>query len=325
MSIADELIKLDSRRDGIVDAIKAKGGSIEDKATLAECASAIGGIPSGDGNVYNYNIFTGHVDRGGLRELGWPEDAINEMQRLVWWNEDEDDDWSVATLGAAAYPVYSIWRAWQDRNNLSIVAACLIASGHNSFYGIFSGCSNLKFTYIDDTGDCSFDSRAGIWHRTVIRGGEKIMPCVYFGGNTEIRSIVLKGVYYNCTQLFRNCTNLDLVDVRQCDMSNVEDFTYFIDNAVNLQEIIGVIDMSSATINLPNFSNNNIIRKMKLKNIGVSISISGCPKLSHESLKYIIENAKAVEGQTMTLGATNLAKLTDEEKQIAIDKGWTLA
>ena len=28
---------------------------------------------------------------------------------------------------------------------------------------------------------------------------------------------------------------------------------------------------------------------------------------------------------TITLGATNLAKLTDEEKQIAIDKGFTLA
>lgn len=28
---------------------------------------------------------------------------------------------------------------------------------------------------------------------------------------------------------------------------------------------------------------------------------------------------------TLTLGSTNLAKLTDEQKQIAIDKGWTLA
>ena len=31
------------------------------------------------------------------------------------------------------------------------------------------------------------------------------------------------------------------------------------------------------------------------------------------------------ETQTLTLGSTNLAKLTDAEKKIATDKGWTLA
>ena len=29
--------------------------------------------------------------------------------------------------------------------------------------------------------------------------------------------------------------------------------------------------------------------------------------------------------RTLTLGETNLAKLTEAEKQIATDKGWTLA
>ena len=31
------------------------------------------------------------------------------------------------------------------------------------------------------------------------------------------------------------------------------------------------------------------------------------------------------ETQTLTLGSTNLDKLTEEEKQIATGKGWTLA
>ena len=31
------------------------------------------------------------------------------------------------------------------------------------------------------------------------------------------------------------------------------------------------------------------------------------------------------ETQTLTLGSTNIEKLTEEEKQVAIDKGWTLA
>lgn len=52
-------------------------------------------------------------------------------------------------------------------------------------------------------------------------------------------------------------------------------------------------------------------------------------KLTHESLMSIINALKDYSGSgmayTVTLGTTNLAKLTDEEKAIATQKGWTLA
>lgn len=49
-------------------------------------------------------------------------------------------------------------------------------------------------------------------------------------------------------------------------------------------------------------------------------------RLSHDSLIRVINNLDAVTtATTLTLGAFNLVKLTDEEKQVAIDKGWTLA
>lgn len=93
MSIATELIKLDSRRDDIVGAIKAKGGKIVDKATLAECASAIESIPSGR----NYNRFgyDGTVDADGLRELGWNDADIEWLQSVCWWNAEDNDYWKV--------------------------------------------------------------------------------------------------------------------------------------------------------------------------------------------------------------------------------------
>lgn len=60
-------------------------------------------------------------------------------------------------------------------------------------------------------------------------------------------------------------------------------------------------------------------------------SVSDCTKLTKDSLLSIISALKDYSANasgtthTVTLGATNLAKLTDEEKAIATQKGWTLA
>ena len=57
--------------------------------------------------------------------------------------------------------------------------------------------------------------------------------------------------------------------------------------------------------------------------------VSKCTLLTHDSLMSIINCLKDISGtgttKTCTLGATNLAKLTDEEKAIATQRGWTLA
>lgn len=58
----------------------------------------------------------------------------------------------------------------------------------------------------------------------------------------------------------------------------------------------------------------------------VSLDLSPCTKLTHDSLMTIINSIQTVTTtQTLTLGTANLAKLTDEEKKVATDKGWTLA
>lgn len=59
----------------------------------------------------------------------------------------------------------------------------------------------------------------------------------------------------------------------------------------------------------------------------VSTDFSSSSLLTHDSLINIITKAADVNKnpQTLTFGSTNLAKLTDEEKAIAINKGWTLA
>ena len=58
------------------------------------------------------------------------------------------------------------------------------------------------------------------------------------------------------------------------------------------------------------------------------LDFSSCP-LTHDSLMSIVnalqDKASLGKTGTITLGTTNLAKLTDGEKAIATQKGWTLA
>ena len=61
-------------------------------------------------------------------------------------------------------------------------------------------------------------------------------------------------------------------------------------------------------------------------NFKASFDLSECRKLTHDSLMVFINGLQTVTTTNkLTLGSNNLAKLTDEEKKVATDKGWTLA
>lgn len=74
----------------------------------------------------------------------------------------------------------------------------------------------------------------------------------------------------------------------------------------------------------------------KLENIKFSgvfkrrgLDLHFCTKLTHDSIISLINILYDYSGTTttnsITLGTTNLGKLTDEQKAIAINKGWTLS
>lgn len=64
-----------------------------------------------------------------------------------------------------------------------------------------------------------------------------------------------------------------------------------------------------------------------LYNVNTSLRLNDCTKLSREELVRFFKQGllKVSTTQTLTLGSNNLAKLSDEDKKIATDKGWTLA
>ena len=63
-----------------------------------------------------------------------------------------------------------------------------------------------------------------------------------------------------------------------------------------------------------------------MKNINVDLSLEDCPNISVESLMSIIDNLMEVnETRILKLGAVNLAKLTESQIKVAVDKGWSVA
>ena len=106
------------------------------------------------------------------------------------------------------------------------------------------------------------------------------------------------------------------------------DLTYSFTHSTKLK-VIPPIDIKGAGFNKTYSEINTACVDFQIFNIGASSQIDIFPNLSREVLvrifKYQINTLEEGTTATLTLGSTLLAKLTDEDKKIATDKGWTLA
>ena len=74
------------------------------------------------------------------------------------------------------------------------------------------------------------------------------------------------------------------------------------------------------------FSTSPKLKEIYIKGIGSSLDIHYSTAFEEADLVNILNNLAVVTAtKTLTMGATNLAKLSDSEKEIATKKGWVLA
>ena len=137
----------------------------------------------------------------------------------------------------------------------------------------------------------------------------------------------------NVEQMFQFCSSLTYV--QNLNTSNVINFQYMFSNCTNIVTIMG-INLTSAVSDLSSTSYSSPLYRIfyscyLLENItfygsiNASLDLSNSDNLTHDSIMSAINAlGETTTTKTLTLGTTNLSKLTDVEKTIATAKGWTL-
>ena len=129
----------------------------------------------------------------------------------------------------------------------------------------------------------------------------------------------------NMNSMFSSCTSL--TSIPQLDTSNVTDMYSMFYYCYSLTSI-PQLDTRNVTSMDSMFDYCPRLEEIHMINMKVSFDIHYSTKLTREALLEIINNCYDLttlgKTATLTMGSTNLAKLTEEDKAIATAKGWTL-
>ena len=191
--------------------------------------------------------------------------------------------------------------------------------------------------------------------------GEKFSPLnmeyAYYGGRMNVIDVKFdtskvtnfRGAFYNCAPLLK-CLNIDTTSA--IDMEDLFCFCSSLKNAPSLNtsnatRMGGMFNGCTSLMSVPLLDCSNVtsiynmfgysdIKKLTdlggFKNLKINFTngLNHLPNLTVQSLMNVINNLYdfRANGETTTrtlrLGDTNLNKLTDEQKAVATNKGWSL-
>ena len=124
----------------------------------------------------------------------------------------------------------------------------------------------------------------------------------------------------NMAFMFYDCTNLTTIP--QLNGGKLTNISYAFSSCENITDFNGLINLGQAYLTTANANNSNY-----------KLNLSSSTKLTEQSIINVLTNlydiaTKGVKPQTVTLGSTNLAKLTSVEGQAALSqaqsRGWNI-
>ena len=135
---------------------------------------------------------------------------------------------------------------------------------------------------------------------------------------------------YDVSCMFQNCNLMTKIDASSWKRGEDGEAAIDIVFAFACANSMLYLDISGWTFKYisPNFANTfpSTLTTLKWSNWSVNVNISSLKKLTAESVSGLLANlANVTGGQTLTLGSTLIAKVSDAEIASATNKGWTIA
>ena len=245
-------------------------------------------------------------------------------------------------------------KMFKDSNKLFYISGLDTSNGIN-FNSMFAYCTILTSVPLLNTSNginftSMFSSCTNLTTIPLLNTSNGINFTSMFYNCTNLTSVPLLNISKgtNFSYMFANCKNLTTIPL--LDTSKGTKFSYMFSSCTNLTTI-PLLNTSNGTnfdsmfynctnltsVPLLNTSNGTDFTSMfykctnltdlgGFKGLKAVLNLTFSKKLTHESLINVINNLAEVDtNPTLLLGSENLAKLTDDEKAIAINKGWILA
>lgn len=312
MSISKEIERLQQAKKDIGDAIVRKGGSVSGTIdTYANSIMALGDV--------NFRTAIDIVNKSDAKNVDLtmisPRNETNLIQ--LFYNNDklvsvDISNWdtsnitSLRTLFGTCPSLVSVNVSNWDTSNVT------------TFYAMLDACISLK------TFDTSKWDTSSATNMAWMFNGVGLEELDVSNFNTSKVT--------NMYAIFSGVKALVKLDVSNFDTSNVLDagrmFSYWTNECEELN--ISGLNLSNATsMDLTFFRTSfKVIRSegLKLPNIDMkNIGLDSSKELTVDSIVGLMNALpQSDKGYSFQIGANNIAKLTDEQKAIATDKGWTL-
>lgn len=170
--------------------------------------------------------------------------------------------------------------------------------------------------------------------------GNAVADLIKYGDTSEVTD--MNNMFYNCTNItsiplldtskvtnmggmFYGC--LALTSIPLLNTGNVTSMSSMFRSCSALTSI-PALDASKVTSFINTFANSPSITEIKMTGMSRDFSISSSTLFTREALVEIITNVADLTGgtnRTLTMGATNMAKLTQADIDALTAKNWTLA
>lgn len=254
--------------------------------------------------------------------------------------------------------VTSIYNCFDRCSSLTYVPDGIPWNNFTTIESCFFGCESLKSVELDGLSNVQNMSSCFAYCHSltsiVLNGLENVTNMGYcFQSCNSLTSIVLSGLsnvttMVGCFDGCRSLTSIELnglsnvTSLRNCflgcssltsielsDLSSIKNMGYCFNGCSSLSNII-LSGLSNVTTMLDCFSRCTSLSTLRingsLPNIDlIFIGLDTCTRLTRQSLVNVL-NALPKTGRnyTLTLGTTNLNKLTASDRAIATNKGWIL-